>query len=298
MANFFCLDSAYSTTRLLTRENALNENPPDSWIPSMLFLPPNPERQGEGGLRTKGYYKQSLPDKPLISVITVVLNRDKQLEETVKSVINQTYDNVEYIIMDGGSTDSTVDIIRKYENEIDYWVSELDAGLYDAMNKAIILANGAWLSMMNCFDTFNGNNLLEYICNGYFNTGYDFIYSDVNLINNKNCRSFSCNHDNLIINHQCSIYKKCLHNQYGYYLVAPKVTISDYLFFSLINKNKYIKSDKIIANYDTSGLSQSKSSVEQKFIIDYLINGLPKGKFILYFFLYYYKIKLWKLLGK
>lgn len=297
MADLFCLDTAYSTTRLLTREKTASENPPDSKLRSLLFLPPNPERQGEGGLRTTGYFKQSLPDKPLITVITVVFNGDQHLEETIQSVINQTYDNVEYIIIDGGSIDSTVDIIRKYENEIDYWVSEPDAGLYDAMNKAIILANGKWLSMMNCFDTFSGDNILEYICDGYFNTRYDFIYSDVNLFYKNKCKRYSCDHNRLMVNHQCSIYKKGLHNQYGYYLVAPNVTISDYLFFSLINKNNYIKCDRVIANYDTSGLSQSRWSIEQKFIIDYLINGLSKGKFILYFILYYYKIKLWKLIG-
>lgn len=106
----------------------------------MLVLPPKSERQGEGGLRTKGYFKQSLADKPLISVITVVFNGEPNLEETIQSVINQTYDNVEYIIIDGGSTDGTVDIIRKYDGQIDYWVSERDGGIYDAMNKGWLLA--------------------------------------------------------------------------------------------------------------------------------------------------------------
>lgn len=134
-AGMLCLDPAFSTTRLVTRTPPEIQDPPDAAFKSMLFLPPNPERKGEGGLRTKGYFKQSLPDKPLITVITVVLNGEKHLEETIKSVINQTYDNVEYIIIDGGSTDGTLDIIKKYEDKIDYWVSEPDRGIYDAMNK-------------------------------------------------------------------------------------------------------------------------------------------------------------------
>jgi glycosyltransferase involved in cell wall biosynthesis len=70
---------------------------------------------------------------PLISIITVVYNSASTLEQTILSVINQTYKNIEYIIIDGGSTDGTVDIIKKYENHLAYWVSEPDKGIYDAM---------------------------------------------------------------------------------------------------------------------------------------------------------------------
>lgn len=99
----------------------------------------NPDHKDEGGLRTHGYFKQSLPNKPLITVVTVVFNGEKHLEDTILSVLNQTYDNVEYIIIDGRSTDGTVDIIKKYEGQLDYWVSEKDEGIYDAMNKGWML---------------------------------------------------------------------------------------------------------------------------------------------------------------
>ncbi|TYB33575.1 MAG: glycosyltransferase [Flexistipes sinusarabici] len=89
---------------------------------------------------------------PLISIITVVFNGEEYLEETILSVINQTYPNVEYIIIDGGSTDGTVDIIKKYEHAIDYWVSEPDKGIYDAMNKGIKLLTGEWVNFMNAGD--------------------------------------------------------------------------------------------------------------------------------------------------
>ena len=90
--------------------------------------------------------------KPIISIITVVFNGEKYLEETIQSVLNQTYDNVEYIIIDGGSTDGTLGIIKKYEDKIDYWVSEKDKGIYDAMNKGILVATGDWINFINAGD--------------------------------------------------------------------------------------------------------------------------------------------------
>ena len=74
-------------------------------------------------------------DNPLITVVTVVFNDVQHIEDTILSVVNQTYPNIEYIIIDGGSTDGTIDIIKKYEERIAYWVSEPDKGIYDAMNK-------------------------------------------------------------------------------------------------------------------------------------------------------------------
>jgi glycosyltransferase involved in cell wall biosynthesis len=206
MADVLCLNPTYSTTRLLTREKPVIESPPDSRLRTMLVLPSYPGRQGEGGLRTKGYFKQSLPDKPLISVITVVFNGEPNLEETIQSVINQTYDNVEYIIIDGGSTDGTVDIIRKYEGQIDYWVSERDEGIYDAMNKGWLLATcDAFILFINNGDLViaipNLKNLaadnvyvgsVKLAGGGKFNNKIDFrlhlgntIHHQALLINNK-----------------------------------------------------------------------------------------------------------------
>jgi glycosyltransferase involved in cell wall biosynthesis len=94
----------------------------------------------EGGMRVRGIEKPYLQDKPFISIVTVVFNGAKYLEETIRSVLALIYDNIEYIIIDGGSTDGTLDIVRKYEEKIAYWSSEADSGIYDAMNKGWNLA--------------------------------------------------------------------------------------------------------------------------------------------------------------
>lgn len=89
-----------------------------------------------------------------LSVITVVYNGEAFLEDTIKSIINQTYENIEYIVIDGASTDGTLNIIKKYEDKIDYWVSESDLGIYDAMNKGIDVASGEFINFLNAGDRF------------------------------------------------------------------------------------------------------------------------------------------------
>lgn len=92
--------------------------------------------------------------QPLISIITVVYNGIADIEATIRSVVFQKYPHIEYIVIDGGSTDGTVDVIKKYEEHITYWVSENDRGIYDAMNKGIIHATGEWIHFRNCGDYF------------------------------------------------------------------------------------------------------------------------------------------------
>lgn len=112
-----------------------------------------------------------------ISIITVTFNAEKTIEETIKNVINQTYSNIEYIIIDGGSTDNTISIIRKYEEYIDKWISEPDKGIYDAMNKGIDYATGEWINFMNAGDLFTKNTTIEDVFN-YNYLNYDCIYGD------------------------------------------------------------------------------------------------------------------------
>jgi glycosyltransferase involved in cell wall biosynthesis len=115
---------------------------------------------------------------PLITVITVTFNAGEKLERTIQSVINQTLKDVEFIVIDGGSTDKTTDIIRKYENKITYWISEEDQGIFDAMNKGINISSGQWINFMNAGDCFIENETLARISPYLDRTCADIVYGN------------------------------------------------------------------------------------------------------------------------
>jgi glycosyltransferase involved in cell wall biosynthesis len=212
-------------------------------------------------------------NSPLISIITVVYNSASTLEQTILSVINQTYENIEYIIIDGGSTDGTVDIINKYEDKLAYWVSEPDNGIYDAMNKGINRATGEWINFMNAGDGFNSYNILEDVYSREISNNINVIYSDT-LINRRKKNVLlkaDLNAGNFV--HQSIIYKKTLHSIKGLYVVTPHLIISDYLFFQNLDEQSILKIDYPIAFYDIHGISsQGNWSFRQKMCVDYVFN--------------------------
>lgn len=120
---------------------------------------------------------------PKVSVITVVYNDAKNIENTIKNVSNQDYENLEYIVVDGGSTDGTLDIIKKYEDKISKFVSEPDLGLYDAMNKGVRMASGEWIIFRNSGDYFLKKNTISDTFKGYIDSGEGLISGKVRMFN-------------------------------------------------------------------------------------------------------------------
>ncbi len=106
-------------------------------------------------------YNSPIENSSSVSIITVVFNGEKYLENTIQSVINQSYPNLEYIIIDGGSTDKTLGIIKQYQDQIDYWISESDSGIYGAMNKGISVATGEWILFLGADDWLLHNGIIE-----------------------------------------------------------------------------------------------------------------------------------------
>lgn len=123
-----------------------------------------------------------------ISVITVCRNVESSLADTLLSVQEQSYGNIEHILIDGASSDGTVDLVRKHEKSLAFWVSEPDQGIYDAMNKGIQLATGDVVGFLNADDMFENNMALEWIARAFSDTGVSACYGDLTYVNNADLR--------------------------------------------------------------------------------------------------------------
>lgn len=212
------------------------------------------------------------------SIITINYNNRDGLERTIKSVINQTYQDFEYIIIDGGSTDGSVDVIKKYADKIDYWVSEPDKGIYNAMNKGILQAHGEYLNFMNSGDCFYNDEVLENLLEILH---YDIIlgkaYTNQMIISPKAPITLN----NLCIygfNHQASFFIKelfidSLYDE-NYKLLSDWKFIVEKLIFE---QRTNIIVDKFIVNYDLTGISSQNMEIAQKEQYVILSSLLPQG---------------------
>src|ERR1035437_3926733 len=236
-----------------------------------------------GGLRINGITKKGTIDKPLLTVITVVYNNFRNIENTILSIINQTYSNIEYIIIDGGSNDGTIDLIKKYEDFIDLWISEPDSGVYCAMNKAINIASGDWLNFMNGGDTFIADSTVESIFKTTYPKNISFLYSDFLISSNSTISTIKADYNKGIILHQSVIYRKNLHDIFGYYHVSKKMIVSDYLFFNLVPIEQIRKLDIKISMNSVAGLSNTSWCSLQKICFDYIFSRISFSKMIILF---------------
>lgn len=125
----------------------------------------------------------------MISIITATFNSAKTLKDTIQSVLRQTNKDFEYLIIDGGSTDETIDIVKSYESEFSgrlKWVSEKDEGIYDAMNKGIKMASGDVVGILNSDDYFTSDDILQTVDNAFKSHEIDAIYGDIHFIRDGN----------------------------------------------------------------------------------------------------------------
>jgi glycosyltransferase involved in cell wall biosynthesis len=134
------------------------------------------KRIAEGGKRLHGEPRQSMPEAPLVTIITVCFNSAKTIEQCIDSVLAQSYPNIEYIIVDAASTDGTQAIIERHSQAIDYYVSEPDRGLYHAMNKGLALASGDYILMLNSDDWYV-DTAVEELVKAQLACGKDFVSS-------------------------------------------------------------------------------------------------------------------------
>lgn len=201
-------------------------------------------------------YKQSLPGKPLITVLTVVFNAEKHLEDSIKSVINQTYDNVEYIIIDGGSTDGTLNLLKKYDCQIDYWVSENDKGIYDAINKGILSARGDYIYVLGGDDALNDNTVLSKVALDITTTQSDALFYSITterrVMSPKGFPHFLLKNT---IPHQGAFISMTVHSKLIYNLKYKVLADYDLLFQLLQLNYKLHFSEFVVAKYSVDGVS-------------------------------------------
>lgn len=233
---------------------------------------------------------------PLISIITVVYNAKDALQSTIKSILAQTNSNYEYIVIDGGSTDGTVDVIKEYKQYIAYWISEPDKGLYDAMNKALRVSKGKYIWFMNAGDLIYDNNVIENIAKLY-TADTDVFYGETVMIDragtvlgnrrlktpeNLTYKSLSMG---MLVCHQSFIAKRTCCDYYNTnYKIAADI---EWMINTLKNSKKIVNTLQYITRFKDDGLSKKniKRSLTERFkimihhygIVTTLINHLRLG---------------------
>lgn len=214
-----------------------------------------------GDLRIRGVRRQSTSEYPLVSIITVVLNGDRFLEQTIQSVINQGYKNIEYIVVDGGSTDMTLNIINKYAEKIDYWLSEPDKGIYDAMNKGIELAAGELIGLLNADDYYEPDAIDAVVEKFKSNPGKQILYGNTYVLQEDlNLRYKAYAHTKCWLGmgmcHPAMFVQKEIYKTIGTYDLAYRISADfDFMVRAIFQNVPFVPVDKFLVNYRTSGFS-------------------------------------------
>jgi glycosyltransferase involved in cell wall biosynthesis len=226
--------------------------------------------------------------EPLLSIITVVLNDHKHIEQTILSVITQKEDSIEYLIIDGGSVDGTVDIIKKHMSSIDYWISEPDSGVFDAMNKGILHATGKCIGLLNSGDYYNSGTLgivtQKIVCT---QATHYVISGGIGKINaeEKCTRQYYLTHDRLSKRyitmpffHPAMFVSSSVYTDYGCYDQIYKIS-ADYEFaLRLLNNNVNILIvPYLFTSMRMGGLSEKPSNFFVMLKDGYIIRRKYKG---------------------
>jgi len=206
---------------------------------------------------------------PLVSIVTVVYNGEEFLERTIQNILAQVYTNKEYIIIDGGSTDGTIDIIRRYENHIEHWNSEADDGIYDAMNKGMRAATGDYVVFLNAGDSFATGETLAQVAEEIVNNNWpDIVYGNANVFSEngvfiKELKSLRFTALNLTlfgtrtVCHQSILIKKSLAPPYNLNYKLKGELAWYYDIMSIKQNYRILRLNIPISNYLLGGMSDS-----------------------------------------
>ncbi len=246
----------YSTTKSLV---TTTKNKP---LHSLVYLESS-NQINDGGLRRLNKYKHSTSEEPLVSIIMPVYNSAEFIEEAILSVLNLNYNNVEFIIIDGGSTDQSLNIIKYYENAIDYWFSGSDNGIYDAINKGISCAFGDWLYFLGTDDRLK-KDALRLFKPYFFKQENKFLYGKVFHTAKKIIKGVETDIIRLTtpgkrIPHQASFYHYQIFQELGTYSLKYPIQSDHVKNIEIYGKNCYAPKfvNVIVANYGGKGISSN-----------------------------------------
>ncbi len=255
----------YSTQKNIT-SNAPEFNEANPVVGRYFQYPDQAEtRIDEGGLRIKGKFKRSLPHMPLVTIITVCLNSRKTIEQCMKSVFEQTYSNIEYIIIDACSTDGTLDIIKKYQDSVDYFLSETDRGLYHAMNKGLELASGDYILILNSDDWYE-KRCVEILIQAKHYSSCDIVCALAQRVgeSNKilgNMRSIEFDESiyiRMVLRHETMLVSSAIYNQCGNYFEGLVITADWDFAIRLFQANYTVYEVPLpLLNFRISGVSNT-----------------------------------------
>lgn len=205
-----------------------------------------------------------------VTIATITYNCKDVIEKTINSVLEQTYNNIEYVIVDGGSNDGTLDVIMKYEHSIDIIISEPDNGIYDAMNKAIKIASGKWILFLNAGDLFYENNSVESIMSLYDGNS-DILFGNAMYIYDycafiPNFPQISKMSKYMPMCHQSTFVKLSYHKEHPFDTSFRSSGDYNFLYQAyLIDKVKFQGVNIIISIYDaTEGMSKMNYSLSMR----------------------------------
>ena len=214
-----------------------------------------------------------------VSVITVCFNAIQGIEKTISSVLSQSYPEIEYIVIDGGSKDGTVDVIRKYEDRVGYFVSEPDGGIYDAMNKGVRVATGEWITFLNAGDTYYDSQSIEAVFSHEIPIDVDVVYG--NQVHSYSYGKFVRKQlpltffsEGMPFGHESSFVRAKVMKHSGFdtrYRIA-----ADYNFFYhlYMSGGHFMPVDVIVADFESAeGVSSSDNTVIQTHRESSMING-------------------------
>lgn len=206
--------------------------------------------------------------KKEVSVITITYNCQQTIEKTILSVIGQKDIDFEYIIIDGASTDGTLDIIHKYRDKIDVVVSEPDKGIYNAMNKGIEKAHGDWINFMNAGDTFFDDKTMYQVFNREISAEIECLYGDYNLCYKDITYHKPAEEPNTIYKRISFCHQASFLRNSGHHFDESYQVCADYAMFRKIIEEKgesaFLKIELTVANYDGYGLSSNLNRLRRK----------------------------------